>query len=398
MKIDTSKEKIEEILNNAEEVIKKEHLLQVMQSGQKLRIKFGIDPTGADLHVGHSIPLLQLSKFQKLGHQIVLIIGDITAMIGDPSGRSETRKMLSSDDVKKNMKNYLKYAGKILDLKKTEVRYNGEWLKDNAIILELAGAGSLQQMMQRSDFKKRLQENNDISVLEMLYPLLQGYDSVAVKADLEIGGTDQKFNLLMGRHVQRYYKVAEQDILTFPLLEGIDGIRKMSKSFDNYIALSAEPTDMFNKIMLVPDNLITKYFKFCTEISLSGLKEIEQKFSDKNLNPRDLKIKLAFEITKIYHGEKKAQDAQENFVKIFQKKEIPENIPEIKVKKGATLIDILVEHNLIKTKTKARQLFDEGAIKDLGNNESKITDPKITILKPIILKIGKKIFIKINPA
>ena len=270
MKVTTDEKKIDEVLNiGVEEIIEKEHLFNAMKSGRRLNIKFGIDPTMPDLHLGHSVPLRKLRAFQDLGHLAVLIIGDTTAMIGDPSGRSETRKLLSSSEVKKNMKNYLKQAEKILDIKNTKVVYNSKWLDKNMVtILELSKAGSVQQILHRSDFKKRIENDQDVTLLETLYPLLQGYDSVVVKADLEIGGTDQKFNLLTGRRVQRYFKVPEQDILTLPLLEGTDGVKKMSKSYGNYIALDEKPEDMYGKIMSLPDSLIIKYFNLCTNFSI----------------------------------------------------------------------------------------------------------------------------------
>jgi tyrosyl-tRNA synthetase len=275
MKVIVDEEKIDEILNiGVEEIIEKEHLINNLKSGRRLNIKFGIDPTMPDLHLGHSVPLRKLRQFQDLGHLAILIIGDATARVGDPSGRSEARKMLSGIEVKKNMKNYLKQAEKILDMRNTKVVYNSKWLdKDMVTILELSKAGTIQQILHRSDFKKRIENDQDITLLETLYPLLQGYDSVMVKADLEIGGTDQKFNLLTGRRVQRYFKVPEQDILTLPLLEGIDGVKKMSKNYGNYIALDEEPKEMYGKIMSLPDSLIIKYFNLCTNV-LS--KEISQ--------------------------------------------------------------------------------------------------------------------------
>lgn len=388
MKVITDEKKIDEVLNiGTEEVIEKEHLLNEMRSGRCLNIKFGIDPTMPDLHLGHSVPLRKLRQFQDLGHQAILIIGDATAMAGDPSGRSETRKMLSSTEVKNNMKNYLKQAGKILDIKKTKVVYNSKWLNNKMItILELSKAGSIQQVLHRSDFKKRIENDQDITLLEILYPLMQGYDSVAVKADLEIGGTDQKFNLLTGRRVQRYFKMAEQDILTLPLLEGLDGIKKMSKSYGNYIALDEAPADMFGKTMSLPDSLITKYFELCT-----NLQQIE---IPKSKNPRDVKMKLAFEIVKIYHGEKKAKEAEENFVKTFQKKEIPDDMEEVKSSIGELLSEILVKNKVLSSKGEWRRLVLENAVHDLLKNQN-ITDVNLKLRENLTLRIGKKRFIKI---
>jgi tyrosyl-tRNA synthetase len=387
MKVITDENKINEVLNiGVEEIIEKEHLTKEMKSGRCLNIKFGIDPTMPDLHLGHSVPLRKLRQFQDLGHNAILIIGDATAMVGDPSGRSETRKMLSSSDVKKNMKNYLKQAGKILDIKKTKVVYNSKWLNNNSMItiLELSKAGTVQQILHRADFKKRIENDQDISLLETLYPLLQGYDSVMVKADLEIGGTDQKFNLLTGRRVQRYFKMAEQDILTLPLLEGLDGIKKMSKSYGNYIALDEAPADMFGKTMSLPDSLITKYFELCTNLQQSEIPKTE--------NPRDTKMKLAFEIVKIYHGEKKAKEAQENFTNTFQKGKIPDDVEEIEGE--GLLAPILLKVKMFSSNSEIRRLFDAGAIMDMTENK-KLTSGEV-VTKGHVYKIGKHRFIKIK--
>ncbi|MDO8664654.1 MAG: tyrosine--tRNA ligase, partial [Candidatus Liptonbacteria bacterium] len=294
--------KVEAIKNitikGVDEVIDRDHLEGELLSGKKLRVKFGIDPTSPDLHLGHAVVLRKLKEFENLGHKIVLIIGDFTAQIGDPSGRSETRKPLNATEIKKNMKKYLAQAGKVIDIKKAEILWNGKWFAKEGIakMIELSSATSIQQVLRRADFKKRLDEGNDISLLEALYPVLQGYDSVKVKSDVEIGGTDQKFNLLMGRRIQRHFFMKEQDIITIPLLEGTDGERKMSKSFGNYISLDEDPDEMFGKIMSVPDKLVHKYFALCTDVSETDISKLE-----KELKPRDLKVRLGFEIVKLYH-------------------------------------------------------------------------------------------------
>ena len=396
MKVITDEKRIDEVLNvGVEEIIEKDHLLKALKSGKLLRIKFGIDPTMPDLHLGHSVPLRKLRQFQDLGHKAILIIGDSTATIGDPSGRSETRKILSSVEIKKNMKNYLKQAEKILDMKKTEVHYNSEWLGNNMMtILELSKAGTIQQVLHRSDFKKRIDDNQDITILEMLYPLLQGYDSVAIKADLELGGTDQKFNLLMGRRVQRYYKISEQDILTLPILEGVDGVKKMSKSLGNYIALDEKPIEMFGKIMSVPDILITKYMKLCTGLLLAEINEIEDSLKNKSFNPKNAKMRLAYEIVKIYHNINKAKKAEENFINTFQKREIPEEMIEL-AGEGEMLMDLLVKAKILSSKGDFRRLIEEGAVTDL-NNDKKIKDVNIIPSSGMKFKIGKRKFIKIK--
>lgn len=397
MKTITDEKKIEELLTRGvEEIIDKEHLINELKSGKQLRVKFGIDPTMPDLHLGHSVPLRKLRQFQDMGHTAVLIIGDTTAMIGDPSGRSETRKTLSLEEVKNNFKNYLKQAEKILDLKKSEIHYNSEWLDKNAFtILELSKAGSLQQILHRSDFKKRLENDQDITVLEMLYPLMQGYDSVAVKADLELGGTDQKFNLLMGRRVQRFYKMAEQDILTVPLLEGTDGIKKMSKSLGNYIALDEKPNDMFGKIMSIPDSLIVKYMKLCTDIPITEINNIENSLNNQKVNPKDAKMQLAKTIIGIYYSKAEADKTEENFTKTFQKGEIPNEMLELTItKKDKNLMEISIKSKIVSSKSNFRRLIEAGAITDMTANK-KVSGPGI-VTKGHVYKIGKHKFIKIK--
>jgi len=378
------------LTRGVEEVIDSNHLKERLLAGQQLRIKFGIDPTAPDLHLGHAVPLRKLRQFQEAGHKVILIIGDFTAMIGDPSGRTTLRKPLEQKEIKKNLKDYLIQASKIIDLNKTEVVYNSKWFaskKGLNKILELSRISTVQQVLHRADFQKRIKENSEITLLETLYPIFQGYDSVEISADVEIGGTDQKFNLLMGRQIQRYYKKTEQDILTLPILEGLDGVKKMSKSYDNYIGLSDSPNDMFGKTMSLPDSLVEKYFKLCTDLKEEEINEI------KKGNPRDGKIKLGFEIVKTYHNERSAEEARENFIKIFQKKEIPENIPEVKIKNGEELVEVLIKNNFVKSKGEFKKLVDEGAITDLLENK-KVTDYHAQIIKDSILRIGKHRFIK----
>src|SRR3989338_1504814 len=284
-----------------DEVIERDHLEGRLAKGDKLRVKLGIDPTASNLHLGHTVVLRKLRQFQDLGHQAVLIIGDFTGLIGDPSGRSAERPLLTEADVKENMRDYLKQAGKVLDLKKLEVRYNSEWFKDKKsdFIMDLMSRFTVARSLERDDFQKRLKANEDLSVTEILYPLLQGYDSVAIKADVELGGTDQKFNLLTGRRVQRRFGLPEQDILTVPLLVGLDGERKMSKSLGNYIGLSDQPAEMYAKVMSWADETMLKAFELLTDVDMA-----EVKVWQKQLGPRDFKARLAFEVTKIFHGER----------------------------------------------------------------------------------------------
>lgn len=386
MKVITDPKRIDAVLNTGtEDVLVKEHLRSMLLSGKVLRVKFGIDPTGPKIHLGRAIPLRKLRQFQDLGHKAVLIVGDFTATIGDPSDKLEKRPMLTEKDIKQNMKDYKSQLGKIIDLKKTEFLYNSKWLKKLGFkeISQLAESFSVGQMSNRRNFKDRLDKNEEVSLREFLYPLMQGYDSVAVKADIEIGGFDQLFNLKAGRTVQKHYGMAEQDIMTVSMLEGTDG-RKMSTSWGNVITIVDEPNDMFGKIMSVKDELIAKYFSLCTDV-----KEIS-----KSENPRDDKMKLGYEIVKLYHGEKKAQAAQEHFINTFSKKEIPEDLEKVDADIDTNLVDTLIKEKIITSKSEWRRLVEAGAIHDLDQDES-IKDVNYKILKNITLKVGKKRFLKI---
>lgn len=362
-----------------------EHLEERLNRGDKLRVKFGIDPTAPDLHLGHTVPLRKLRQFQDAGHKAVLIIGDFTARIGDPSGKSEERKTLTEKEVKQNFKKYLKQASKVINLRKAEVHYNSKWLKKNTEkILEIARAGTLNQVIQRAEFKKRIEEGGNVTVLESLYPLLQGYDSVEVKADLEIGGTDQKFNLLMGRQLQRHFGMPEQDVMTLPLLEGLDGEKKMSKSAGNFIALDAEPDDMFGKIMRVPDSLIDKYFTLLTDE--------ERKIQD----PREAKLELAKIIVAMYHGSKAGEKAKENFIKVFSEHAKPEDIPTKRLTNSDwRLTDLLIEAGMAPSKSEARRLIEQGAVRI---NDEKKTDPNelIKVEGEVLLQVGPRKFLRLR--
>lgn len=388
MQVITDEKKIDEILNiGVEDIFIKEDLKKKLLSGKVLRIKLGIDPTGPKIHLGRAIPLRKLRKFQDLGHKAVLIVGDFTAMIGDPSDKLEKRPMLTEKQIKENMKAYAKQLGTIIDLKKTEFKYNSKWLgKMNAKeISELAESFSVQQMSNRRNFKDRFEKNEEVSLREFLYPLFQGYDSVVVKADVEIGGFDQLFNLKAGRIIQKHYGMPEQNVLTTQMLEGTDG-RKMSTSWGNVVTIIDEPNDMFGKIMAIRDELISKYFLLCTDI-----KENEIPKSD---NPKDVKMLLAHEIVKIYHGEKKAKEAEKNFINTFQKKEIPESMEEIKGETGELLSEVLVKNKILSSKGEWRRLILENAVHDLVKNKS-VTDINLKISENLTLRIGKKRFVKI---
>lgn len=373
------------------EVIEQEHLTTRLAKGEKLRVKFGIDPTAPDLHLGHTVPLRKLRKFQDAGHQAVMIIGDFTARIGDPSGKDKTRPQLTEKDIKKNLKSYLDQARKVLNIKKLEIHYNGDWFTKNPeLLLQLMSKMSIERLLERDDFQKRIKAGQDVTMLETLYPILQGYDSVAVKADLEIGGNDQKFNLLMGRRIQRKYDMAEQDVLTLPLLEGTDGVHKMSKSLGNYIGLTESPETMFGKVMSIPDELTAKYTELLTDLDVSEMEYLVKS------NPRSAKMKLAKEIVKMYHDEKSATTAEEEFVRVVSNKEAPSEIESQKLKvKSLALVDLLMETKMAVSKSEARRLIEQGGVKI---NEEKQSDPMKTVElgKEILLQVGKRKFLKVS--
>jgi tyrosyl-tRNA synthetase len=388
--------KIKELLSRGvEEIIDKSHLENKLKSGKQLRIKLGIDPTSPNIHLGRSIPLLKLRDFQELGHKIIFIIGDFTGLIGDSSDKNSERPMLSEDIVKQNLKTYIEQAAKIININTAEIYHNSEWL-GKLSYLEIgrqAGIFSLNEFSSRENIDRRLKEGKRVSVRELLYPLMQGYDSVKVRADVEIGGTDQRFNLLAGRDIQRFYDQEPQDILTNPLIEGLDG-RKMSSSFGNTVNLFDTSDDMFGKIMSLKDDFIIKYFTLLTRIDMLTISEYEKSLNT-GTNPRNIKIKLAHEIVTMYHKLDVADLAQSNWEKVFSEKKVPETMQEIKAEKGAILIDILVAYGLVKSKTNARRLFEDGAIRNLSD-DSKITNLQTKVIRPLVLKIGKKTFVKIN--
>ncbi len=398
-KIITDKQKINQLLTRGvEEVLIKENLEKRLLSGKKLRIKLGIDPTGSVLHLGHAVVLRKMRDFQDLGHQVIFLIGDFTARIGDPTGRSDARKPMTDKEINANMKSYAKQAGLILDMKKVEVRYNSDWLAklDFQELIMLASKVTYAQVAQRADFKERIKNDVDLSLQEFLYPIMQGYDSVALKADVEIGGTDQKFNLLMGRQLQKRYEQEPQDIITCPILEGLGGDDKMSKSLNNYIALSEKAEDMYGKIMSLTDDLIIKYFSLCTDFSTIEIEKMKNELAGRAVNPRDLKMKLAYEITKIYHGEKKAKAAEDYFVKTVQKKETPE---EVKIKKlevrNINIVELLIKTEMAESKSEARRLIEQGGIKVDGQAVNDINKNININENGILLQRGKRQFVRV---
>lgn len=397
MKINTDQQKIEEIITRGvDEVIEKESLKKKLESGKQLRIKLGIDPTGSQLHIGHAVPLRKLKQFQDLGHQVILLIGDYTATIGDPSGRNETRPILSMEQIKENEKTYIDQAAKVLDMSKVEIRHNGEWYGQNnftGLLMELTSKITVARILERDDFQKRIKEGSDIQMQEIMYPLLQGYDSVALEADVELGGTDQKFNLLMGRKIQKRYNQKEQDVITVPLLVGTDGVKKMSKTYDNFIALEDKANEMYGKTMSVADELIIKYFELVTNVSMEEIKKLAKELEN-GANPRDLKMRLAFEIVKMYHNEAEAKSAQENFINTFAKKQVPEEMPEVKPS-VYDLITILTESKICKSKSEVRQMIDQGGVKV---NEKKVPNGEynFVIKSGDIVQKGSRFFVRVK--
>ena len=386
--------RIEEVLSRGvEEVIVKDDLQKQLESGKTLRVKFGIDPTSPDLHLGHSIPLRKLKQFQDLGHKVILLIGDFTATIGDPSGRATQRQQLDEKEVKKNMKDYLRQAGKILNIRKTEVRYNGEWYKKKGayFLMELTSKITYARATERDDFQKRMKEGSDINMLEILYPILQGYDSVELKSDVEIGGKDQKFNLLMGRKIQKRYDMSEQDVVMLPLLEGTDGTQKMSKSYGNYISISEEPSQMYGKLMTIPDSLILKYVELLTDLSIEEVKNIP--------NPRNQKAMLAKEIVKMYHGEKEAQKAEEDFNKTFRDKK--PTFKEFKPEKYEEFYPKVIDDGLVivaganSSVSAAKRLIQQGAV-EINGVVDKDWKKSINLKIGDEIKVGERVFIKIK--
>ena len=395
-------EQLKVIKRGAVEVIPEEELKSKLEKSYKenkpLNIKLGCDPTRPDLHLGHSVVLRKLAQFQQLGHKAILIIGDFTAMIGDPSGRNATRPPLTFEEAKANAETYLKQAYKILDKEKTEIVYNSSWLGKMTFedVIKLASKYTVARMLERDDFTKRFKSGIPISMHEILYPLAQAMDSVAIKSDVELGGTDQKFNLLVGRDIQREYGVEPQAILTMPLLVGTDGTEKMSKSYDNYIGIDEAPQEMYGKTLSIPDELIYNYFELVTDEPLEELQKIKEQLENPSVNPRDLKRRLARKIVSMYHGEEAAKKAEEEFDKIFVKKGLPDDMPQKEMEKGSVIgiIDLITGVGFAPSRGEARRLIIQGGVSIDGE---KIMDFKhdVTIEKDFVLKVGKRKFIKI---
>ena len=395
------KEALAEIQRGSFEIIDIERIEKLLknyfENGKNFFVKAGFDPTAPDLHLGHAVLIQKLATFQKFGGIVQFLIGDFTATIGDPTGKSETRKVLSEEDVKNNAVSYKEQVFKILDESKTEVMFNSKWLKELGAggLINLASNLTVARMLERDDFSKRYASNAPIAVSEFTYPLLQGYDSVAMNTDIEVGGTDQKFNLLMGRTLQKAYNTGKQQaVLMTPLLEGLDGIQKMSKSLGNYIGVTDEPNDMFGKVLSISDELMWRYFEL---LSTKTLKEIEQMQKDvetRVLHPKKVKESLAMEIVNRFHGDGSGELAKAEFEKVFAKKDIPTDMPEFEINNGAWICQVLVDTQLVKSTSQARRDVKANAV---SLNQQKITDEKLNLeTGEYILQKGKKNFAKIT--
>lgn len=374
-----------------------------IQTGKPLKVKLGLDPSAPDIHIGHTVILNKLRQFQDLGHIIQLVIGDFTGRIGDPTGKSETRKPLSEAEVKANAQTYAEQLFKVLDRSKTEVRFNSEWLAplDFAEVVELAAKTTVARMLERDDFAKRYHSGQAISVHEFFYPLMQGYDSVALQSDLETGGTDQTFNLLMGRQLQSQYGQEEQVILTMPLLEGLDGVKKMSKSLGNYIGIDEPAQEMYGKAMSVPDELMLKYFELVTDLSLEELEQLQRGLEEGSIHPRDAKMMLASRLVQMYHGQEAAQEAEANFRRVFQQRELPEEIPVVEIpdsqlREGKLwIVQLLSTLGLVASNGEARRMVKQGAVKIDGDKVSD-QDAQISVTEGMVVQVGKRKFAQVK--
>ena len=393
-----SKENLELLTRGTEEIIPEETFLEQIKSKRKLRVKAGFDPTSPDLHLGHTVLLNKMKIFQDLGHEVIFLIGDFTGLVGDPSGVNETRPVLTQDQLDKNAETYKEQVFKILDPKKTEIRFNSEWMNqvDPSEFIKMLSSYTVARMLERDDFSKRYKSQQPISIHEFLYPILQGFDSVKLEADVELGGTDQKFNLLLGREVQKHYGCNQQSIMTVPLLEGLDGVKKMSKSLGNYVALEDSPDDMFGKIMSISDDLMWRYFSLLSFKSSEEISNLKEEVKE-GANPRDIKFLLAEEIVERFNNGWGSK-SKENFINRFQKGNISQELDEInfEISENSELLTrVLKESELLKSTSDAIRMIKQGAIKV---NDERVSDPKFSLKKGSsnLVLVGKKKAAKIN--
>jgi tyrosyl-tRNA synthetase len=389
-------EQIKIIMKGVDSLISEEDLKEKLKKNKPLTVKLGLDPSAPDIHLGHTVVLRKMKQLQDLGHNVVIIIGDFTGRIGDPTGKSSARKALSSEEVLQNAKTYQEQIFKVLDPEKTQVRFNSEWLSKLNFedVVKLAATITVARMLEREDFKKRYESNTPISVHEFFYPLMQGYDSVALESDIELGGTDQRFNLLMGRSLQKEFKQESQVVIMMPLLEGLDGVNKMSKSLGNYIGIDEEAGVMYQKAMEIPDELIIKYYNLVTDVHPDVVNKIEDDLKNDRVNPRDIKMGLAKEIVRLYHGEELANFAEERFKSVFQKGQIPVDILTVEAnKEGLDIAQVIVDNKLAPSKSELRRLVKQGGVKV---NTQKVDDLlNVELEGELVIQIGKKKFIKI---
>lgn len=387
------------IRRGAEEILVEEELVEKLKTGRPLRIKLGMDPTAPDLHLGHTVVLNKLKHFQDLGHEVLFLIGDFTGMIGDPTGKNETRPPLSKEQVEANAETYRQQVFKILDPDKTQILFNSEWMGklSAADMIKLAATHTVARMIERDDFHKRYTSNQPIAIHEFLYPLVQGYDSVAMRADVELGGTDQKFNLLMGRELQKHFGQKPQVVMMFPLLPGLDGVKKMSKSLGNYIGITESPDQMFGKVMSISDETMWLWFELISFKSMDEIKALRDEVNN-GKNPRDVKFLLGEEIVARFHGQEAAVIARENFVSQFQKGQLPDDMPTVEVhadEKGMSIVQIIKHAGLTESASEAGRLVQQGGVKVDGE---KILDKNLLLLPnvEIILQVGKRRFAKVK--
>ena len=381
----------------------KEKLIEAKKEDRPLRVKLGLDPTAPDIHLGHTVVLKKLKQFQDLGHEVYLIIGDFTGRIGDPSGKSKTRKQLSEAEVKENARTYEEQFTKILDEDKTKLVFNSSWLgeMDFEDVINLSSKYTVARMLERDDFHNRYQENKPIGIHEFFYPLMQGYDSVAIEADVELGGTDQRFNLLVGRNLQKEYGQESQVLVMMPLLEGLDGTEKMSKSLGNYIGIEDKPADMYGKVMSIPDDLIVRYFELVTNVDVKEVEKIKEAIEEKNENPMEYKKQLARTIVKEYHGEEGAKKAEKEFESVFSKGNLPEDIPEVEISKDRLedgelwIVKIVAATGMVDSNSEARRMIKQGAVTIDDKKYEKI-NLDLEVKDGMIVQIGKRRFAKIK--
>ncbi|MDG1122154.1 MAG: tyrosine--tRNA ligase [Glaciecola sp.] len=390
-----------EIKRGADEILIEDELIERLKEGKPLKIKAGFDPTAPDLHLGHTVLINKLRVFQQLGHEVIFLIGDFTGLIGDPTGKNVTRKPLSREDVLANAETYKEQVFKILDPAKTTVRFNSEWMDKlgAAGMIKLAASQTVARMLERDDFKKRYGNNQPIAIHEFLYPLVQGWDSVALESDVELGGTDQRFNLLMGRELQKSQGQRQQTVLMMPLLEGLDGVQKMSKSLNNYIGITDAPNDMFGKIMSISDDLMWRYFDLLSFRPLEEIAQLKVTVAE-GANPRDTKIELAKEIIARFHDDSAAEAAHQDFIQRFQKNAIPDDMPELTVAlavEGMGIASLLKEANLVASTSEAMRMIKQGAVKIDGE---KVEDPKLQLSNAgeAVYQVGKRKFARITLA